>query len=338
MSDIKDKYQLFEYFKSVKNPNLCRESFFQKKFGEIYNDFKSSIFYTLDFSFKERLYLYFIDDYELKSFKCKCGNKKRFHTFATGYYPFCCHTCAANDEDVRKRTKETFESFSEEYINDINRRKGETLKEYYENASDEVKNKLSERCYNRFHSSKEKEKKTNKKRLETRSKWSNEEKNIHHNNCSYGQLKRSKESWNDSIKKCLNTKKKNKTTSSSKLEKNFENYLINSNISFEKQYMSKSYPFACDFYIVDKNLYVEIQGNWTHGPHPFDKNNKEDINILNNWKEKNTPYYLSAIKNWTINDPYKREVAKNNKLNFIEIFTQNVDDLIKKFNDYYEQL
>ena len=102
--------------------------------------------------------------------------------------------------------------------------------------------------------------------------------------------------------------------------------------------MSKSYPFACDFYIVDKNLYVEIQGNWTHGPHPFDKNNKEDINILNNWKEKNTPYYLSAIKNWTINDPYKREVAKNNKLNFIEIFTQNVDDLIKKFNDYYEQL
>ena len=292
----------------------------------------------MDFSFKERLYLYFIDDYELKSFKCKCGNKKRFHTFATGYYPFCCHTCAANDEDVKKRTKETFKSFSEEYINDINRRKGETLKEYYENASDEVKSYLSKRCYNNFHSSKEKEDILNKKRKETRCNWSKEEKNIHHNNCSYGQLKRSEESWNDSIKKCLNTKKKNKTTSSSKLEKNFENYLINSNISFEKQYMSKSYPFACDFYIVDKNLYVEIQGNWTHGPHPFDKNNKEDINILNNWKEKNTPYYLSAIKNWTINDPYKREVAKNNKLNFIEIFTQNVDDLIKKFNDYYEQL
>ena len=90
--------------------------------------------------------------------------------------------------------------------------------------------------------------------------------------------------------------------------------------------------------ISDKNLYVEIQGNWTHGPHPFDKNNKEDISILNNWKEKNTPYYLSAIKNWTINDPHKREVAKNNKLNFLEIFTQDVNDLIKKFNDYYEQL
>lgn len=102
--------------------------------------------------------------------------------------------------------------------------------------------------------------------------------------------------------------------------------------------MSKLYPFACDFYIIDKNLYVEIQGNWTHGPHPFDKNNKEDISILNNWKEKNTPYYLSAIKNWTINDPHKREVAKNNKLNFLEIFTQDVNDLIKKFNDYYEQL
>lgn len=338
MSEYKDKYQLFEYFKSVKNPNLCRESVFQKRFEDIYADFKNSIFYSLDFSFKERLYLYFIDDYELTSFKCKCGNKKRFHTFATGYYPFCCHTCAANDEDVRKRTKETFESFSEDYINDINRRKSETLKSYYENASDDVKEFLSKRCYNNFHSSLEKENELNEKRQQTRSQWSEDEKKQHHNNFLNGQLNRSKESWENSIKKSLNTKKKNKTTSSSKLEESFENYLINSNIYFEKQYMSKLYPFACDFYIVDKNLYVEIQGNWTHGPHPFDKNNKEDISILNNWKEKNTPYYLSAIKNWTINDPHKREVAKNNKLNFLEIFTQDVNDLIKKFNDYYEQL
>ena len=67
MSEYKDKYQLFEYFKSVKNPNLCRESVFQKRFEDIYADFKNSIFYSLNFSFKERLYLYFIDDYELTS-------------------------------------------------------------------------------------------------------------------------------------------------------------------------------------------------------------------------------------------------------------------------------
>ena len=370
MSEYKDKYQLFEYFKSVKNPNLCRESVFQKRFEDIYADFKNSIFYSLDFSFKERLYLYFIDDYELTSFKCKCGNKKRFHTFATGYYPFCCHTCAANDEDVRKRTKETFESFSEDYINDINRRKSKTLKSYYENASDDVKESLSKRCYNTFHSSPEKENELNEKRQQTRSQWSEDEKKQHHNNFSNGQLNRSKESWENSKIKCaqtrskwskeryeqfkqnckiaasnpekinqiLITKKKNKTTSSSSLEKQFEEYLTSNNISFEKQYKSVLYPFACDFYIVDKNIYIEIQGNWTHGEHPFDKNNPNDINIVNTWKEKNSPYYNKAIKDWTVRDVNKRNIAKNNNLNFLEIFPQNIEDLIQQFESYYEQL
>ncbi len=338
MSEYKDKYQLFEYFKSVKNPNLCRESVFQKRFENIYADFKNSIFYSLDFSFKERLYLYFIDDYELTSFKCKCGNKKRFHTFATGYYPFCCHTCAANDENVRKRTKETFESFSEDYINDINRRKSETLKSYYENVSDDVKEFLSKRCYKNFHSSPEKEITYNNKRLEKRKSWTKKEKEIHHNNAVQGQNKRPKNSWVESSLKCLKTKKKNKTTTSSKLEKYFEEYLLKLNITFEKQYSSKQYPFACDFYILDKNLYIEIQGNWTHGKHPFNPNDKNDINIVNVWKEKNTDYYLSAIKNWTVSDPYKREIAKTNKLNYLEIFPQNIEDLIQQFESYYEQL
>ena len=370
MDEIKDKYQLFEYFKSVKNPNLCRESVLKKKFETIYADFKNTFFYFLDLSFKEKLYLYFIDDYKLISFQCKCGNKKRFHSFATGYYPFCCHTCAANDENVKRKTKETFNNFTEEYKNKINKKKSESLINYYKNLSPEEKNKFSEMCFNRFHNSIEREIEIQEKCKQTRMSWSEKEKQQHHINAVNGQLNRSEESWLNSkikchitrtqwsnerynyfIKKCkeaasdpdklnkiLSSKKKNKTTSSSKLENQFENYLLLNNIPFEKQYTSDLYPFACDFYIVDKCIYVEIQGNWTHGKHPFDPNNIDDINIVKCWKEKNTPYYIKAIKDWTIRDVNKRAIAKANNLRFLEIFTNNFDDLIQQFNEYYEQL
>lgn len=36
------------------------------------------------------------------------------------------------------------------------------------------------------------------------------------------------------------------------------------------------YPFACDFYLPSADLFIEIQGMWTHGKHPFDKSSKED--------------------------------------------------------------
>ena len=89
---------------------------------------------------------------------------------------------------------------------------------------------------------------------------------------------------------------------------------------------------------MDKNIYIEIQGNWTHGKHPFDKNNPNDINIVNTWKEKNSPYYNKAIQDWTVRDVNKRNISKNNNLNFLEIFPKNIEDLIHQFESYYEQL
>lgn len=69
-------------------------------------------------------------------------------------------------------------------------------------------------------------------------------------------------------------------------------------------------------------MYIEIQGIWTHGFHPFDENNKSDIDKLNLWKKKSkaSNFYKGAINVWTIKDVEKRETAKKNNLNYLEIF------------------
>lgn len=80
------------------------------------------------------------------------------------------------------------------------------------------------------------------------------------------------------------------------------------------------------------NLYIEYQGTWTHGKHPFDKTNEEDIERLNIWKNKNTKFYKSAIEVWTIRDPLKRKTAKDNNLNWIEFFT------MEEFLNWYKDI
>ena len=124
----------------------------------------------------------------------------------------------------------------------------------------------------------------------------------------------------------------------SKKEDEIYNYLITIDKDTKRQYYSELYPFHCDFYLPNFQVYIEYQGMWTHGLHPFDKDNKDDIEILNKWeiKAETSKFYRSAIKNWTITDPLKRKTAKDNKLNYLEIFP---NDLYKdKINNYLNKL
>ena len=61
---------------------------------------------------------------------------------------------------------------------------------------------------------------------------------------------------------------------------------------------------------------------WTHGKNPFNKNVENDIALLEIWKKKaeNSKFYKRAIYTWTISDLLKRQTAKNNNLNYLEIF------------------
>lgn len=81
-------------------------------------------------------------------------------------------------------------------------------------------------------------------------------------------------------------------------------------------------------------------------PLKFSENNPEDLDRLNLWKSKgeSSKYYIAAIKVWTITDVKKRKKAKDNNLNYIELFGNKItkEELLCKIkrvlNNYSELL
>lgn len=109
-------------------------------------------------------------------------------------------------------------------------------------------------------------------------------------------------------------------------KKTFENL----DIDYKHNYKTTVYPYLCDFYLPDKDLYIELNFFWMHGSH-FYRNNKEDITIANNWKSKKTEYYDTAVKVWTESDLAKKDCAIKNKLNYVVIW--NINQLHQFFDD-----
>ena len=123
--------------------------------------------------------------------------------------------------------------------------------------------------------------------------------------------------------KIYNTMKKNKTFGKSKKEDMIYEMLLKRFPDVKRHYKDfNKYPFYCDFYIPSIDTWIEYQGYWSHGDHPFNPNDKNDIDKLNNmiYKSKNHPSYIGAISVWTNGDPVKRETAKKNNLNYIEFW------------------
>lgn len=217
-----------------------------------------------------------------------------------------------------EKLKYAWSSFSEEKINNIiNKRKETKLKKYgdknYVNSNKAKETKLkkyNDLTYN--NRNKATETMLNKYGVENytyTTEWHN---------------KVIDNVWQENRKiKEYNTKKQNHTFNTSKIEDIIYNFLLEKYQVVLRQYKSKLYPFNCDFYIPSEDLYIEYQGTWTHGKHPYDENNLDDIKIVENWKNKNTKFYNNAINTWTMRDVNKRNMALHNNLNWIEFFNIN---------------
>lgn len=121
------------------------------------------------------------------------------------------------------------------------------------------------------------------------------------------------------------TKKANKSFNKSKKEDELFEFLTNkfNTIILRQKYDSLRFPFSVDFYFPRYELFVDFNGNWTHGGEAFDSNNTLHLEKLNEWKSKCTDkksYWQNAIYTWTDLDVRKRNLAKENNINYIQVF------------------
>jgi hypothetical protein len=118
----------------------------------------------------------------------------------------------------------------------------------------------------------------------------------------------------DSIKSKRNaTKRKNGTFNTSSTEERIKVLGI-----FEPQYNKDSrYPYLCDFYDKDRDLFIEVNASWVHGCHWYDI--EKDANLISSWQAKSTDskYYSHAVKVFTQSDVKKRNTARANNLNYV---------------------
>ena len=322
------------------NPNHCREIYIKTNYKEFHQYLISN--YQKELSFGEKLYWFYnnINDYP----KCKsCGNKTKFINALFGYNEYCCKKCSNSSEEKKTKTKQTnrikfggnapacskdvilktkqtkFERHGDENFNN-RAQANQTLLERYNgvgNASEAIKAKQQKTMIDKYGKDNPmfiddiKDKIRSNNMVKYGVDWVTQDKSV--------------------LDKITATKRKNKTFSTSKIEKQFEEYLKENNINYKTQYKSEAYPFNCDFYFPDYNLYLEIQGSWTHGYRPFNPSNNDDQRQLLEWQSKNNKFYNSAINTWTVRDVLKRETAKKNNLNYLEMFTNKIDDAIIMF-------
>lgn len=132
------------------------------------------------------------------------------------------------------------------------------------------------------------------------------------------------------------TKRKNNTFTTSSTEECIAQKLADDGIRYIRQYKCERYPFHCDFYLEDYDLFIEIQAMWTHGKRPFNPDDPECMLTLEEWqdKAKTSQFYINAIEVWTDSDVRKRDAAKANNINYLEIFSNDPDEAYRAICDY----
>lgn len=255
---------------------------------------------------------------------CKrCGKSLNFRGLTKGYPQFCSSDCAQKSQQTKDKLRKV-------------------MNERYDGigcASPIIKQKMEKTnldkygVKNNFCAGPLRDKMIEKRELETGYKYplSNPEiiqKGI--NTClskygvtNYGASEQSKkekrEMWKtiEYRQKFRDTRVRNGSFAKSKDENKVFKLLDKKFNEVIREYISDKYPFFCDFYIPEFDLYIECNFHWTHGPHWFDKNDKEDVRILNFWKSKRSDYYDVAVNVWSIKDLEKKKIAEQNELNYL---------------------
>ena len=320
--------------------NICyvgKSNRLSRKYNELLtNDMKDWLNnkYPDSLSIKEGLYRL---KHNINNIPCckTCGKKLKF--INNKYPEYCSTECMSNSNDVKNKRKKTcFNKYGNETYNNINKRINTCINKYgveHYVQSNDFKDKYKNTCIEKYgvdNSFKSKEiinKILKNKDKETTYRHVKETVSKRYGVKSVLCLDyiREKRKSEESKQKEYETKRKNKTYNSSKIEDISYSIIKEKHNDIIRQYNCKEYPFACDFYIPSLNIFIECQYGWVHGKHAFDNNNNNDLLILEKWKSKHTKYYDNAINTWTIRDVNKRNIAKKNNLKYIEVW--NIEEL-----------
>lgn len=144
-------------------------------------------------------------------------------------------------------------------------------------------------------------------------------------------------------RKVVETKRKNHTEASSKPEDLLYKLLCDcfGVDDVVRQYRSDAYSsngnqHCCDFYIKSRDMYIELNGDLSHGGHWYDADSDRDAEKLEKWEiakhGENLVYvnkknrYEGAIDVWTGKDVIKRRDAANSNLNYIVFWDVKLRD------------
>lgn len=307
-----------------------------------YEDYDSygEVFHRLRFNIEERPTCH------------NCGGRVRYvglvkGSMNNGFQKFCCPKCSADDMETQiKHEDRCMEHFGcrHQFQSDIVREKSKkTLLEHYgvdsPLKSEIIKDRMSKTNHERygvdnvFQTEEVKEKtkvwcteKFDREHYVQTDDFRRKYEASNQRNFGVKYPTQSKEIY----EKLIQTKKNNQTLTTSKIEKELSSLLDCKGIRYIRQYKSERYPYHVDFYFPDVDLYLEIQGTWTHGGHAFDESSIEDLEKLRAWRDKavTSKYYKKAIDVWTRMDVEKRKTAKSNNLHYLEVFSIKVNDVL----------
>ena len=290
---------------------------------------------------------------------CKtCGKPVRFINYTKGYLTHCCNKCAQKDPDIIKKKEDTcLEHFGEKYywnsVDSINRIKDKygvdnvfNLKEFQDKARNtclqhygvkypaqnkDLYNKQVSTLYENYGVT-----------IPCKDK-DIEQKVINTKMSKYGHI------FGPNAKETIKAKYGVEYPFQSKeiLDKTYFSKLNNhsEHISFPEQLLgnilidiygekdvihgisTKEYPYHVDFFIKTKKLYIEYQGFWTHGDHPYNDvtDINEKINLEKLCEENKQSLYNAKLKIWCYKDPEKLKCAIDNNINFLNLYYINED-------------
>lgn len=123
------------------------------------------------------------------------------------------------------------------------------------------------------------------------------------------------------------TKRKNGTQNGSKIELQMYDALcsIFGENDVQINYKSDEYPFRCDFYIVSRRLYIELNAHWSHGGHWYSEADADRVSAWNS----GTKFYRNSAHTFCVRDVEKRNFARLNCLNYVVFWKTDLSDFHK---------